>query len=262
MGAAMTDVSLAQLIDNKSLSDLRNANLAVDRDAKRPPVRDISSVHSQFNKITANEPVKIPLLYSQEPWTGELNCKLLIGCNGIPVMADDSGAAPNRWVVLKFTKSFLGKEDLTLKNRLKPEAGPIAAWAVEGLRRLMVNGQFTMPDSSREESNALIDISSPLMQFAEDRLVTGGDRKCHGDTLWESYRHWCRDTNNKAPNKQQFIRSLERALQSEGVHYKKSIRINNVVRTGLVGVGLAECKDGVGNVTPLGQALAQEPRKQ
>lgn len=259
LGTGMTDASLAQLIENKVMTTVRNANLVVDRDAKRPPIRDISSVHSQFNKITANEPVTIPLLYTPEPWVGKLNCKLAIACNGIPVMADDSGAAPNRWIVLKFTKSFLGKEDLTLANRLRGETAAIAAWAVEGLRRLMQTGNFTLPESSLEESHALIDVSSPLKQFAEDRLVVGGDRKIHGDTLWESYRQWCKHNNISLGSKPQFIRALERALQSEGVHYKRSVRINGIVRTGLTGVGLSDCADGVGNVTPIAQALKEAP---
>lgn len=261
LGQGLADISLAQLIDNKSLSGLRTVNLAVDRDAKRPAVKDISSVHSQFNKITANEPVSIPLLFIQDPWVGRLNCKLAIACNGIPVMADDSGAAPNRWVVLKFTKSFLGKEDLGLSARLRSETGAIAAWAVEGLRRLMQNGQFSLPESSLEESHALIDVSSPLKQFAEDRLIVGGDRKVHGDTLWESYRQWCKHNNISLGSKPQFIRALERALQGEGVHYKRSVKINNIVRTGLIGVGLADCADGVDHpkVTPIAQALKEAP---
>lgn len=252
MGMGMADASLAQLIDNKTLSKLRTVNMVVDRDAKRPALRDISEVHSQFNKITSNEPITIPLLFTQEPWTGPLNCKLTIACNGIPVMADDSGAAPNRWLVLKFTESFLGREDLTLSSRLKPEVSAIAAWAVEGLRRLMQNGQFTMPESSLEESHALVDVSSPLLQFAEDRLTIDPEEKCHGDILWESYRQWCKDTNNKPPSKHQFLRALERSLQSEGVRYKKSIRIKGVIRTGLTGCNLSPCAD---NVTPISQAL-------
>jgi phage/plasmid-associated DNA primase len=193
-----------------------------------------------------------------------LNCKLAIACNGIPVMTDDSGAAPNRWIVLKFTERFEGREDLTLPDRLVAEASAIAAWAVEGLRRLMHSGQFTMPQSSIEERHALNDASSPMNMFAEDRLEVGADFKTHKDELWQCYRQWCLDTHVKLCNQHQFIRSLERALQSEGVAYRKSIKINSLVRTGLTGVRLKACTDGVnGNVTPISQAsraLQQAPK--
>ena len=261
IGGGLTDISLDQLIDNKNLSSLRTANLAIDRDAKRPQPRNMSTVHSQFNKITANEPIAIPLLHIQDPWHGELNCKLAIGCNGIPIMADDSGAAPGRWLVLKFTKSFLGEEDLTLMDRLYAEIPAITAWAIEGLRRLIQNGQFTMPQSSIEESHALFETSSPLAQFADERLEVGPEYKTHGCQLWDSYRQWCKDTNNNPPTKQQFLRSLERALQDKGVHYKRAVKINGIARTGLIGCQLANCIDGVTNVTHIGQALKEAPVK-
>lgn len=261
LGIGMTDISLAQLIDNKSLSSLRSTNLAIDRDSKKPAARDINQVHSQFNKITANEPISIPLLFTQVPWTGRLNCKLMIACNGIPVMIDDSGAAPNRWIILKFTECFAGKEDLTLGKRIRGEVAAIAAWAVEGLRRVMHNGNFTLPQSSIEESHALVNVSSPLLQFAEDRLIIGPDKKSHGDLLWQSYKQWCKHTNNHAPNRNQFVRSLERALQDQGVRYKKSMKINGLNRTGLTGVALDECKDGLApNVTPISQAFKNEDK--
>lgn len=255
LGQGMDDCGLEQLVDNKVLSNLRTVNLAVDRDAKRPSAKNMTAVHSQFNKITANEPISMPILYSQSPWSGRLNCKYAIACNGIPVMTDDSGAAPNRWLVLKFTKSFLGKEDRTLSKRLRAEVGGIAAWAVEGLRRLITNDQFTMPESSLEESNALHEVSSPMAQFAEDRLVIGPEEKVHGQIIWESFKQWCKDTNNYTPSRNNFIRSLERTLQAQGVRYKKSVKINGQVKTGLEGVGLATVE--AANVTPISAALKE-----
>jgi len=248
LGDALIDVSIIQLADNKPLSGMRNAILAVDRDAKRPPQRDASTVHSNFNKITSNEPISIPLLFAQDPWRGPLNCKIAIACNGIPVMIDDSGASPSRWVVLKFTESRLGREDLSLGKRLVAEKTAIAAWAVQGLTRLMMNGKFTLPQSSIEESHALTDGSSPLMEFADERLEIGPEHSIHGGLLWDTFRQWCNSTNNRLPSRGQFLRSLERALQSQGVHYKKSLRIGSEVRTGLCGVRLRILDSS--NVTP------------
>ena len=252
LGNSLTDISLNQLIDDKALGQLRNSTLAVDRDAKKPQARDMSQVHGRFNIITANEPVSIPILYSQTPWEGRLNCKMAVACNGIPVMTDDSGAAPNRWLVLKFTQSFLGREDLGLFKRMLPEAPAVAAWAVEGLQRLIANGAFTMPASSIEESNALIDGSSPMLQFAEDRLTVdgSGDAKEHGVTLWDSFKVWCKETNNFLPSKNNFLRSLERSLQSQGVRYRRSVRINNIVKTGITGVKLKTADVLPANVSP------------
>ena len=238
LGQGLADISIAQLADNKSLSSLRGAILGVDRDAKRPPARDVSTVHSHFNKITANEPISIPLLFTQDPWHGALNCKLAVACNGIPVLTDDSGAAPNRWIVVKFTEQFLGREDLKLPDKLKSEKATIAQWAISGLQRLLTNGTFTTPQSSLEESHALIASSSPIGQFADEHLILGPEYSAHGALLWDAFKQWCTVTNNRLPNRNQFLRSLERSLQSERVCYKKSIKVDGVTRTGLEGVKL------------------------
>lgn len=248
LGQGFADISMAQLADNKSLSSLRTAILGVDRDAKRPPSREVSTVHSHFNKITANEPISIPLLFTQDPWHGSLNCKLAIACNGIPILTDDSGAAPNRWLVIKFTEQFLGREDLKLPIKLMSEKASIAVWAVEGLQRLIVNGCFTIPLSSLEESHALIDSSSPVGQFADECLEIGSDYIAHGGLLWDLFKQWCSVTNNKIPNRNHFLRSLERSLQSEGVSYRRAVNIGGVTRTGLVGVRIRTVAN---NVTPI-----------
>ncbi len=63
----------------------------------------------------------------------------------------------------------------------------------------------------------MVDVSSPLLQFAEDRLKVGPEEKCHGDLLWSTFKQWCKDTNHPAPYKGHFLRHLERALQDKGV---------------------------------------------
>lgn len=259
LGNAAGDITLEQLADNKTLSSLRGVTTAIDRDAKSPPRIVMSTVHAVFNKISANESLKIPLLYNQDPWEGQLNCKLIIACNGIPIMADDSGAAPGRWLVLKFTRSFLGREDLELGQRLQPETSAIAAWSVDGLRRLIANGQFTMPQSSIEESLALKESSSPLVQFADDRLEIGPDYKVHGETLWNSFKQWAHDTKNYAPNKNNFLRSLERVLMEQGVTKRHAVRINNTVKTGMHGVKLANCVEGVTPITTAAKKFGAKP---
>lgn len=239
LGEALCDATLNQLADNKTLGAMRKANIAIDRDAKKPESKNLATVHSHFNKITANEPLSIPIIYVPDPWYGRLNCKLAIASNGIPIMIDDSGAAPNRWVVLKFTKSFYGREDLGLAQRLIAEREAITVWAIQGLQRLILSGKFTMPQSSIDEAHSLLDTSSPLMQFADDCLELDPEGKVHVTPLWECYKQWALSTNNKLSNRQNFFRALERTLQDKGVAYKKSVRIGNLVKTGMTGLQIA-----------------------
>lgn len=268
LGTGMTSITFGQLHEKQTLSDMRDAMVAVDSDAKRPDRNDATAVHSRFNRVTANEPIDIKINYQQDNWVGRLNCKLLVACNGVPILADDSSAAPRRWVVLKFTEDFTGREDLTLGRRLVGEAEAIAAWAVEGLRRLMVNKGFTLPQSSRDAIEELSQSSSPLILFVNERMdFSDAEGTVQSRLLWDSYRNWCLDTNTRNHlTSYNFGRLLKQVLVERGAAYREKITDATGGRfRGYVGVRLASCTEGVANVTPIGRAsraLANAPVKE
>jgi len=261
LGQSMIATPLDELHDHKHLSNMRDAMVATDMDAKGPPIKDIRKVHGVFNKLTANEKISLKLLWEQSPWVGRLNCKLIMASNGIPVISDDAGAAPNRWVILKFTESFLGREDGTLVERLIVEKAAITAWAVEGLRRLMITGHFTTPASSLQETDLLIQSSSPVTQFIEERLIVGENESCLIVTLYESYKKWIGEVGGTAATRNNLRKSLLSILPAT-VTYHQKIRIDNRQNTGFSGVGLRECVSGLtpSKVTPISQAFKKEDK--
>lgn len=260
----MTSFTFGNLHSKKTLSSLLRVQLGVDSDAKRPDKRDATAVHSAFNRITANEPIDREILFSQETAVQKLDCKLLVACNGIPILADDSSAAPRRWVILKFTEDFTGREDLGLGARLANELPAIAAWAVEGLRRLISNGFFTLPQSSIDAAKEITQSSSPLLMFIEDRLEFGAGHQIPGQVLWDTFNNWCRENNiRNGLNKPAFGRYMKQILIEHGARY-----VNNLPTArsrGYLGCGLADCNDGVGNVTSItrvGKAFSDKEVKE
>jgi putative DNA primase/helicase len=71
--------------------------------------------------------------------------RLMLLANELPAFRDPSGALDRRLVVLKTDRTFLGKEDIRLTNKLLEELPGILNWAIEGLMRLWKRGHF--PDS-------------------------------------------------------------------------------------------------------------------
>lgn len=262
LGWGMTSITFGQLHEKQTLFDMRNCMLAVDADAKRPDRNNATAVHSRFNRITANEPVDIKINYKNDNWVGQLNCKLMVACNGIPIMADDSSAAPRRWAVLKFTEDFTGREDLGLGVRLAAETASIAAWAVEGLRRLMTNGRFTMPQSSINAVKEVSESSSPLILFANERMIFGQDRTVKSRLIWDAYRNWCHDTNTRNHlTSYNFCRLFKQVLVERGAEYAEKVTHTNGVRSrGYRGVALVECIEGVTNVTPIHTPIHTYPK--
>lgn len=77
----------------------------------------------------------------KEPYTGKLPDRLQIISNELPRFGDASGAIIGRLVVLLTTRSWLGKEDFELENKLRTELPGILNWSLEGLRRLTFDNE-------------------------------------------------------------------------------------------------------------------------
>lgn len=246
----MKPFTFSDLNDKKNQASMRDPDIVCDMDAKPPGRGESKAAIGFMNKVVSNEPVSVPLLYSQETWTGRLNTKIYINCNGIPTLLDDSGATTNRFVVLYFTRTFAGHEDRGLLNRLRGELPGIAAWAMEGAARLVHNnGQFTSPSSSIEAINELKQANQPMETFIQQWLIFDRESKALSRDLWHAYKLYCIDENISLPTKRAFSKSLKQALLGTNCQYQASMRVGDEASSGYEGVRLREV-DGT-NVTPL-----------
>jgi len=247
LGIGMTSFTFGNLHSKKTLSTLLRVQVGVDSDAKRPDRKDATAVHGIFNRITADEPIDIEINFVQETAVQKLHTKLLVACNGVPILADDSSAAPRRWVILKFTEDFTGREDFTLGQRLATELPGITTWCVEGLRRLMATNRFTLPQSSIDAIAELTQSSSPLLMFIDERLEFGADKEITTHLMWDAYCNWCRETNTRnSLTKYGFGRYIKQMLAERG-----AFAVRNSQLRGFRGVCLASCTEGVEGVTPI-----------
>ncbi|GAB3216034.1 phage/plasmid primase, P4 family [Pseudaeromonas pectinilytica] len=216
---------LPELADDKNLSSMREWALAIDSEAASPAKVNARQVVARFKAITSNERIPVKLLYTQKTWQGSLDCKLLLAANSVPTMWDDSGATGNRWIPLVFDRSFLGKEDPTLAERLITELPGIAVWALEGLQRLMAQGRFTLPESSRNELENMIQSGSPVEQFIDECLTFGADHRIADSTIWTAYGAWVARTGHDGMKRHNLMKALEDATRAKGVRRQKSVRI-------------------------------------
>lgn len=240
LGAGTCGVfTFSELSSGKTQSDFRAYDVMIDVEAK-PPVRQLIPPTIAFvNKVSSNERVSIPLLNTQTPWKGRLNCKMMIACNGLPTMIDDSGASANRFHILKFTRSFAGSEDRGLLRRLRGELEGIAAWAVQGALRLIGNnGQFTTPLTSQEATDDLKGANQPLLQFLNECATFEPDARCHNCDIWTAYQQWAVGENVRLPSRNSFLRSLNQTLLGQPVERSKAVRVEGKISTGYTGMGI------------------------
>ena len=146
----------------------------------------------------------------REPWTGKLPSRFLIVSNELPELGDASGAIAHRFIVLTMTKSFLGKEDHALTDRLLGELPGILCWSLDGFTRLGKNDAFTVPESSQAAVLALQDLVSPIAAFIRDNCSRNGDVLC--DEMYAAYKSWCDENGYKAKGIGPFGRDLRTVI--------------------------------------------------
>jgi len=146
-------------------------------------------------------------------WTGRLPTRFLILTNELPRLADSSGALASRFVLLTLARSFYGKEDLGLTERLLNELPGIFNWAIEGWLRLQARGHFQQPDSSKDAIDELYDLGSPVGAFIREHCEVGPDWSIECGDMYNHWKEYCSEQGRDHPGTlQTFGRDLRAAL--------------------------------------------------
>lgn len=149
---------------------------------------------------------------NQAYWTGPLDVRFLITTNVLPAIRDASGTIATRYILLKLTETFLGREDLNLKAALAPEMGGILNWALDGLDRLRKRGHFRMPASAQESIRELQDAAEPVGAFLREWCTCDPDQRVNVKTLYRSYRTWAQEAGQQILAVNSFGRALRGQL--------------------------------------------------
>ncbi|MFE0175181.1 phage/plasmid primase, P4 family [Streptomyces sp. NPDC059002] len=202
----MAGPTLASLATNFGLSPLLGKPLAIISDA-RLGGRDGHQVVERLLTVSGEDTIDVDRKY-KDPWTGRLPTRFLILSNELPNFGDASGAIATRFLVLNMTASWLGREDRALGAALHAELPGILNWALDGLARLLAQGRFTEPESSREAVTAMQDQASPMSAFTREVCEVGPGHEVPVDALFQAWKTWCEDNERKPGPKQLFGRNL------------------------------------------------------
>lgn len=198
--------TLASLGTNFGLSPLLGKPLAIISDA-RLGTNPTNVVVERLLSITGEDMLDVDRKF-RDPWSGKLPTRFVILTNELPKFRDSSGAITNRMLILPMTNSFLGREDRTLEERLRPELPGILQWALNGLDRLITNGRFTVPKSSEDATNLMADLASPISAFVRECCTREPGAEVYRDDLYDAWKHWAEDNGHGVTAKATFGRDL------------------------------------------------------
>jgi len=120
---------------------------------------------------------------------------------------DDAAWALGRRLNLLYFENSYEKPDRTLKNRLVREAQGIAIWALEGLKRLLKNGEFTVPLVSKTHIQDFKSFTNSLAAMIDsccriyDEPAEQEKHWAAFDHLYELHKVWYEDNGLKPMTK-------------------------------------------------------------
>lgn len=186
----VSSVSLQMLNENRFASANlygKLANLFADLPAKGIPDTGL------FKMLTGGDQI-----YAEKKGKDSFNfvniAKLLFSANLLPKVNDRTDSYFRRWVILNFPNQFLGKSDdknLIAKLTSEDELSGLFNFAIQGLQRLLVNGDFSYSlttDQVREDYQRK---SDPVAAFSMDCLILNVENWIAKDEVYNAYRDYC-----------------------------------------------------------------------
>jgi putative DNA primase/helicase len=145
--------------------------------------------------------------------TAKLGARFLFLSNELPKMNDASGALAGRFIVLRLTQSFYGREDTALIAKLLAELPGILNWAITGLKRLRRRGRFVQPSSAADAIREMEDLGSPIGAFVRDCCEVTPTKTIPTAELFSAWQSWCKSQGRDRPGTiQTFGRDLRAAV--------------------------------------------------
>jgi putative DNA primase/helicase len=137
-------------------------------------------------------------------YSAALSCKVMIVSNVMLDFEDDTGAALARFLFLQTRKSYAGKEDPSLLQKILAQRNEVTWWALRGLRRLLQNGRYTEPQNDLR--NQFQYHNAPVRSFVAERCQLVGE--VDKDVLHDAFLTWCDEKQVAEIEKTVFYRRL------------------------------------------------------
>jgi putative DNA primase/helicase len=204
--------SFQALANTHGLYSLIGKLAATLGDARTPRRGEADTALQTILQISGGDPVTVNPKYIQ-PFDIHLTCRFTVAMNNLPGFSDPAKAFVARAIVLNFPNSYVGREDFTLKERLKKEAreGKLINFALQGLKDLRKQGKFTMPVTSESLLRQLEEITAPVTAFVGECCDKIPGAYIARDQLFEAWQIWCSKSGHNAGNKNYFGRWFNQA---------------------------------------------------
>lgn len=140
--------------------------------------------------------------------------KMIFSANTIPQISEDTLAFFRRWIILVCNRVFIGDNcDPKMLEKLTTlgELSGLLNYALEGLKRLLANGKFSVNETIEELRAQYIRKSNPAKAFIEERLEYVNDPKVYVEeaVLYQKFILFCNKENLPTMPKRNFTLNIQ-----------------------------------------------------
>ena len=227
-----TSLEPSDFADRFSLIDLKDSIVNICTDAKN---YDLTGAEANLKKAIAGEPIRA--CFKQKDFiTFKPRAKILFACNHELATKDKTDSMTERFLLIDCPVHFVdnptdelneAKKDLNIEQRLMQELPGIFNWCVEGAKRLIRQGHFTLTD---EQANIASVLQSPIdsvldfaVQFSTEIYdVDGNGRKFARSEVYACYLDFCEVSGIQKPvDVSRFHNVFKKALADNHIQFRE-----------------------------------------
>jgi putative DNA primase/helicase len=230
----VASVNLSDFSDPHGMHQLVDKQAVIIPDGRMPKGKETTTAVERLLSIAGEDRQSVNPKF-RDRYSIRLKVKVTMMTNELPRLVDSSTALDSRLLVLRFTRSFLNKEDHGLDAALEAELPGILDWALDGLDALRDRGHFLQPGSGQALITDLAAMSSPISAFIDECCIVGPDERVAIDVLYGTWTDWCGDNGHIPGSKNVFTGKLRAVVpELEVVRGSGTPRKREYVGIGLV----------------------------
>lgn len=154
---------------------------------------------SAFKMMTGNEKQIRGEKKGQQAFYFDNTARLIFSANDVPPVKNAGYSYYRRWILIEFPNKFEGKNaDKNLIDKLttEKELSGLLNKAIEALKRLLENGEFSYHKTIEEVQYMYQLKSSPVAVFAAECVKTSKE-DTRKNLVYDAYVNWCTENGEK-----------------------------------------------------------------
>jgi len=149
-----------------------------------------------LKNILGQDPITVNIKFKRQIRNVMVNAAPIVQANEIPMLPNKGRGLSSKMLVLPFDVSFEGKENPYLIDGLMGELEGIAAWAVEGAKKVEMESdpskRFPMPDRASDAIRLYHIQNNPFDHFLEERFIRSQRGFVSTEMVWYQWQDWLR----------------------------------------------------------------------